>query len=418
MKRLLPIALAAASSRAVPPLVIGLFFLLYIGIAFFTDETLVTLIAFTGRSFILATLLALIPLNYGLRILRETVSFVKIRRLMAGTAAEDSAELFDETVVLPAAHALPEVQDRLAAIGYRTRRTGTVLAAWRGVNMFPVRILFLAGAFCLFAGILISITTRTAHRQMVIEGEPFPTPEGIGGTVERITLAESSGSILSRTLTMDVAPSTSGSGKRSFGIYPPSLHAGYFVYPRYLGLALFLRFTAPDLPAGYETHCTLNCYPPGKEDSVAVPGSPYKIVFSIPEPAGDSDPYLSYMADKKTLRFKLLKGEQLLFTGSAPAGGDYLHDGYRLALPDVRRLVVTDFVGDYGVLFIWAAALIFPAAGLFWLPLRLFFPRRDMVFISGPGVTTASSRAEGGTRRHGGVFHEALDLLAARTGDD
>jgi len=415
MKRLLTAALKLGSSRAVPPLVISVFFLLYIGIAFFTDETLITLMAFTGKSFILAALLALIPLNYGLRILQETVRHLRIRRVISGKGADYPAELFDETVELPAAAALPELQDRLAAMGYKTRLTENSLTAWRGANSFPVRILFLAGALCLFAGILISITTRTAQRQMVVEGEQFPTPQGDGGTVERIVLAESSGSILSRTLTMELAPSTSGSGRRSFGIYPPSLYRGYFVYPRYLGLALFLRFSAPDLPAGYETSYTLNCYPPGKEDSVTVPGSPYKIVFSIPEPAAGSDRYQSYMMDKKILQFKLLKGQELLFTGSAAAGGEFVQGGYRLALPDIRRLVVTDFIGDYGLPFIWAAALFFLTAGSCWLPLRLFFPRREMVFTCEAGETRAGSRAEGGTRRHVGVFHESLDLIASKS---
>jgi len=176
-----------------------------------------------------------------------------------------------------------------------------------------------------------------------------------------------------------------------------------------------MRFSAPDLPAGYETSYTLNCYPPGKEDSVAIPGSSYRIIFSIPEPAPGSDRYQSYMENKKILQFKLLKGEDLLFTGSAPAGGEFARDGYRLALPDVRRLVVTDFIGDYGLLCIWGAALFFLVAGCFWLPLRMFFPRREMVFIFESGVTWAGSRAEGGTRRHAGVFHESLDLIAARS---
>ena len=157
-------------------------------------------------------------------------------------------------------------------------------------------------------------------------------------------------------------------------MYPPSLYGGSFVYPRYLGLALLLRFSAPDMPTVYETHSFLNSYPPGKEDSVTIPGSPYRIVFSIPEPDAGSDRYISYMTGSVTLQFKLLKGKEVLFTGSAPAGGEFVRDGYRLALPDVRRMVVTDFIGDYGVLFIWAAALFFVAAGCLWLPVRVSSP--------------------------------------------
>jgi hypothetical protein len=91
-----------------------------------------------------------------------------------------------------------------------------------------------------------------------------------------------------------------------------------------------------------------------------------------------------------------------------------VRDGYRLAIPDIRRLVVTDYISDYGVFFIWVAALLFVAAGGLWLPIRLFFPRREMLFRYEPNVISACSRAEGGARLHAGVFHEALDLVAAR----
>jgi len=236
MKRLLQTLLAAGSSRAMPPVVIGLFFLLYIGIAFFTDETLITLMAFTRTSIILAALLALIPLNSLLRLLQETGRHLKIRRVLHGKNADSMAELFDETVTLPlptgsasrspipeamavpAALSFAELEGRLVAEGYKTSRSENTLAAWRGASIFPARILFLVGTLCLFAGILISITTRTSQRQMVIEGEQLPTPEGTGGVVERITLANASGSILSRTLTMAIAPSNPGQGKRSFGL--------------------------------------------------------------------------------------------------------------------------------------------------------------------------------------------------------
>ena len=414
MKRLLHAIVTAVSSRALAPLVIGFFFLLYIGIAFFTDETLITLMAFTRTSRILAGILALIPLNYAFRIVRETGWHIKTRRVLTGKAADDMPELFDEAVVLPVPPPVPELRSRLAAQGYKTGCSENTLAAWRGASIFPARILFLAGTFCLFTGILISTSTRASVRQMVIEGEPLPMPEGIGGRVERITLANSSGSILSRTLDMEVASSSSGYGKRKFGLYPPSLYGGSFVYPRYLGLALLLRFSAPDLPAGYEKHSFLNCYPPGKEASEEIPGSPYRIVFSIPEPDAGSDRYISYMTGNVTLQFKLFKGKDFLFSGSAPGGGEFVRDGFRLAFPDIRRLVVTDYIGDYGVLFIWAAVLFFVVAGCIWLPIRSFFPRREMLFRYGPDVTRACSRAEGRARRHAGVFHEALDLVDAR----
>lgn len=431
MKRLLQTLLATGSSRAMPPVVIGLFFLIYIGIAFFTDETLITLMTFTRTSIFLAALLALIPLNSLLRLLKESGRHLKICRVLQGKNADAMAELFDETVTLPmpttlefrsplpeaeavpASHPFAELEVRLAAEGYKTRRSENALAAWRGASIFPARILFLAGTLCLFAGILISTTTRSSQRQMVIEGEHLPSPDGTGGVVERIILANSSGSILSRNLTMEIAPSNSGKGKRSFGLYPPALYGGSFVYPRYLGLAVVLRFSAPDMPVAYETHSVLNCYPPGKEDSVVIPGSPYKIVFSIPQPDSGVDRYISYMTGSFTFRFKLLKGKDLLFEGSTPGNAEFVRDGYRLALPDIRRMVVTDYIADYGVLMIWIAALLFTAAACLWLPIRAFIPRREMLFRYEPDAIKACSRAEGGGRRHAGVFHEALDLVAA-----
>jgi len=410
MKRLLRLILTVGSSRAVTPAVIGIFFLLYIVIAFFTDETLITLMAFTRRTAILAVLLALIPLNRGFRLLHETMAFLKKRGALSGKTKECLAEMFDEVVAIPVTAAVADLEKHFAAVGYKTRRLENALAAWRGVSGFPVRLFFLAGSFCLFTGILMTTTSRSSQRQMVIEGAPFPTPDGSGGTVARISLANSSGSILSRTLAIELAPTGSESG-RTFGLYPPSRYDGAFVYPRYLGLALYLRFTAPDLPAGFQTQSSLNVYPPGKEDSVLIPGSAYRLVFSLEEPEGGRDRYISYTTGKVAFRFKLLKDKNLLFAGTVPGGGEFVRDGFRLAVPDVRRLVVTDFIDDDGVLFIWWAALLFCAAGVLWLPIRAFFPRREMLFRFDPSGTTACSFAEGGARKHAEVFHEMLDLI-------
>jgi hypothetical protein len=417
MKRLFRALFAAGSSRVVAPVIIGIFFLLYIAIAFFTDETLITLMAFTRKSLILAVLLALIPVNSACRLVRETIRFLGMHRAISGKAAEGVAEMCDEVVELPVSAAVPDLEERLASLGYKTLRSENALAAWKGVSGFPVRLLFLAGTFCLFTGILITTTSRSSLRQMVVEGEPFPTPDGSGGLVERIALTNATGPILSRNLSMEVAPAGSGSGKRTFGLYPPSRYAGAFVYPRYLGLVLYLRFAAPDMPAGYETRCTLNVYPPGKEENVPIPGSPYRVVFSIPEPESGNDRYASYMADTITFRFKLLKDKDVLYTGTVPGRGEFVRDGFRLSLPEVRRLVVTDFITDNGVLFIWWTALFFGAAAALWLPIRALFPRRVMLFRCDQGVTTACSFAEGGARKHAGVFHEMLDMIDAKRGE-
>jgi hypothetical protein len=158
-------------------------------------------------------------------------------------------------------------------------------------------------------------------------------------------------------------------------------------------------------------------FPPGKEENVVIPGSPYRVVFSIPEPDSGSERYGAYMSGNVTFRFKLLKDKDVLFTGTVPAGGEFARDGFRLALPDVRRLVVTDFIKDNGVLFIWWAGLFFCAAAALWLPVRAFFPRREMLFLFGQDGTVAGSSAEGRTRKHAGVFHEMLDMIDAKKGE-
>ncbi len=411
MKRLFRIVLMVGSSRVVPPLVVGFFFLLYIGVAFFTDETLVTLIAFTRKSIVLAAILALIPLNRALCLLRETYMHLELRRMLAGKTGDNGAEYFDEVVELPVSSSFPELENRISAMGYKIRRTENVLAVWRGISSYPVRMLIIAGTLCLFAGVLITTTSRTSNRYMVIEGNPFPTSEGTGSIVERISLSKSTGFILLRSLIMEVASSGSWGGKKSFEIYPPSMFGGAFVYPRYLGFDLRLQFSAPDMPDGYEAHHSLNVYPPGKEDNEVIPGSPYRIVFSTPEPDAGSDRYITYMTGKVPLNFKLMKGNEVVLTGSTPGEGEFVRDGYRLAFPNIRRLVVTDFIRDYGVLCLWAAGLLFAAAAIIWVPIRLLFPRREMMFRYAPDAVWAYSRSEGGARRHAGVFHEALDLI-------
>lgn len=402
---------AAASSRLLPPLVLGFFLLIYIGIAFVTDETLIALMEFTRTSLVLALVLALLPLNYALRLVREARGYLKRRRLLRGEGSEEPQGVFHETVELPAHSALEPIQGRLAALGYRTRLAGGCLAAWRGLSLFPARMLYLAGAFCLFAGILISLTGRSSSRSPIIEGVRMPGSSGEGALVEAIEYANAPGPILSKSLTLRVAGAGPGGASKSYGIYPPALYQGAFVYPRYLGIGLHVRFAAPDLPAGYETHSVLAIYPPGKEAAALVPDSPYQIVFSLAQPEDGSDPF---MTGKMVVQFKLLKGTEVVLNGSVPGGGEFARDGYYLAVPETRRLVMTDFIRDYGVLLIWGASLLFLAALLLWLPLRIFWPRREMLFTPRTDRFLACSRAEGGERRHRGVFHETLDLLETK----
>ena len=411
MKRLLNAIWTVLSSRTLPPLVCGVFLLTYIGIAFGTDDTLIALMAFTRTSSVLVVLLALIPLNSLCRMLLETYRHHKRRRAVNCKEVETPYGLFDESVTVPALPTFAELEERLNSEGYRCRRTERTLAAWRGISLFPARMIFLAAVFCLFAGILISLTTRSSRRMNVIEGEPLPTAKGGGGLVERISLMKSSGAILDKDLIVEVAQSDAGDGRKIFGLYPPSLYRGYFVYPRYLWIASVIRFSAPDIQPAYEKQSALNIHPPGKEDRLEIPGSPYQIFISLVKPDDGSDPY---MTGRITFLFKILKGKNLLFTGSVPTGGEFVQDGYRLAIPDSRRMVKTDFIQDYGVLLIWTAAILFICSGCVWLPVAVFLPRREMVFVREHDVINAFSRTEGRRRIHAGVFHEALDLLEAR----
>jgi hypothetical protein len=412
MRGLLAALRTALVARAVTPLIVGFFLILYIGTAFVTDEALTTLIEFTRRSVVLAAVFAFVPLSLLARLVRETAVMVQRRRLAAQGEGDVPPGTYDEIVSITRAGSLDGVRDRLAAAGYTTRRTGTSLAAWRGVSLFPARVLLLAGGSCLFAGILLSLTSRGVQREAVIEGEPFPLSMG-GGRVERIDLRESSGPILERSLAIEVASEGAGGGRRSFGLYPPGRYHGYFVYPRYLGIAPQIRFSAPDFPTGFETHFILMIYPPGKEDSAVIPGTAYRIVFSMAAPEPGNDPFVT---GRITLRFRIMRGEELLHAGKVPVGGEYVRDGYRLSFPDFRRIVATDFIRDQGVPLVWGGAVLLAAALLYWVVVRPFFPRREMLFVRRGGEVRVCSRAEGRVRSHAGVFHEALDALEPRGG--
>jgi hypothetical protein len=406
VRRMLAALWAALSSRALAPLVIGFFLLLYIGIAFFTEETLTVLIAFTGKNLLLAAVLSLLPLNFACRIAVEVRHYLKARRALSGSAGLDP-ELYDEVVELASPPVLAELETRLAAAGYRTKKGAATLAAWRGLSLSPARIVLLAGIFSLFAGIFVSLETRTVQRQAVIEGSPFPTPSGTAGVVERIIFKVAGGPILAKELVMEVAQQ--GEGVKKFGVYPPTIYQGAFAYPRYLGIALDYRFTAPDLPGGYQGSGVFPIYPPGKEKMLVIPDSPYKIALSLARPEDRTDPY---MTGRMVFLFKVLKGKDVLTAGSAPKGGQFAKDGVGMAVLDARRMVITDFVVDYGVLLIWGAGFLLLLAAALWLPVRLCFPRREMLFSLAGDRPRAGSHAEGRARRHAGAFHEVLDFLA------
>jgi len=399
------------SAKGLTPVVIGVFLMLYIGIAFTTEDALMALIALAGSNIMLIALFALIPVNRCAYLIEEVRRHLARRKLLRGKMQGVVDPLFDETVKLEAGEAdFSAVSRRLAASGYHVAIAEDTLAVWRGVSTIMVRTLFLAAGALLFSGVLISLSSRENFRGTVIEGVRLPNPAGgeSGGIVNRILLTEVKGLFLAKSLSMEIAPAQPGDLPRVFGLYPPARNNGLFVYPRYLGVGLNYRFIAPDLPVGYEAHSFLSIYPPGKEASEEIPGSPYRIVFSLAPSDDGSDPYET---GRMTFLFKLLKGKDVVLTGKAPTGGDFSQGGYGLSFPDSRRLVITDFIHDPGVFLIWVSMMLFVVSVVFWLPIRIFSPRREMLFTRSGGECRAWCRAEGKRRMHTGVFHEALDVL-------
>lgn len=409
MKSMLRTALDVLASRLIVPLVMGIFLLVYIGIAFITEDALIALMELTRRNALLIFLLALLPISSIARIITATHVFLRRRRASVGEITDVDPGLFNESVELNDAGSFDEVSAALCALGYKTRHAGDYLAAWRGVSLFPAHLLLRIATCCIFVGIFTSFVTRTSYREPVVEGTPIPGPLRNGGVVERIRLEKSAGPILSKHLIMEVAPSGQRDARAAYGIYPPGVCQGSFVYPRYLGVALFVKLSVSDLQGGFEKHAILNLYPAGKEASVEIPGSAYRLVLSLAEPDDGSDPYVT---GRMIFNVKLLKGSNIVFSGNIPGGGELAKDGYRIALPDFRRMVITDFIQDYGVYLVWLASILYFVAILYWLPIRLFFPRREILLVRRDArLLQAFSRAEGKELTHGGVFNNVLDLL-------
>jgi hypothetical protein len=403
MKAFRPTVLRVAVSPLLTPCVLGIFLLLYVATVFFgSGEPLASLVDLTGRSTLLLALLSLVPLNLAARLVAATLACYRRGRALSGEPEPDVAGLFEEMVPLPPGTDFTAQSARLQAMGYRTRVTAHFLSARRGLGLFPARFLLILGGCLLFLGILLSLSGRVSQREPVVEGEPLPHSNDL---VQQIVLREEPGLFLARSLEIVVAGE--GGGMKSFGLYPPSKHRGRFLYPRYLGVAPLIRFSAPDLPRPFEQYVMLGVYPPGREDSVEIPGSPYRLFFQLaPEQGGDP-----YRSGNFVLQFRLLNQEAQILTGSVRVGGAASEKGYQLALPEARRMVVTDFVYDPGVPLIWGAGIALLLSLAWWLPVRLFFPRQEMLFRHDGDVVTACSRAEGRGRGHAGRFHELLDLM-------
>jgi len=394
------------ASRRITPVILAVFMAIYIAAAFAGDEALTTLIALTQRNVFLICLLLCVPLNIAARLLSEARKWDGRRRALHGRA-EVRPGMFEEEAAVSGGD-LAAAADRLGVSGYRLRRGEGMIGAFRGYSVFPARMLFLCGVFLLSLGIFLSLSLRKVTREAVIEGEPLPSFLREGGRVEAIELRELRGApLLARDLTIRVALDGAAGAVKRFGLYPPGRIDGFFLYPRYLGVAPLVQFSAPDLPQVADYYL-LTLYPPGREDSALVAGTPYKISFRLAETPAGGDPYITGAFN---FGFRIEKAGQIMAQGTLPAGGTFSGNGLTLALPDVRRIVSTDFVRDPGVPLLWLALSLLPLSLITYLPVRLLNPRREILLMRKADHVVAYSRSEGGRERHAGVFHEILDML-------
>lgn len=389
MKRILVKALVLVSHRLLPPVVCGLFLLLYIGTAFFTDDALVTLVQLTGYAPPALGLLVLVAVNALLRI---------------------GADKYGQASALAVAGKLDTVETAriLGAEGYRVTVREGFVDARRGVSLFIPRLLWRLTVFLLFVGVALSLSSRRSLRLPVIEGEQLQIPDAAPRSVERITLETVPGHpFLQRRLTISLL--TPDGGRDVYGIYPPRLLGSAYLYPRYLALAPLLQISLPDSVTSSADYRMIKIYPPGREDEVVV-SDEYRLKLVIPQRGDSADPF---QTARFNLHVRLLKGDQLFAEGDLPFGGSFEANGFSVALLDARRYVVTDFVRDYGVPCIWSAFVLLLAAVTLYLPLRYIWPRREMLFSAdGEGGVSATCYSEGRNRGHDELFHDLLDRIS------
>lgn len=407
MKRITVLLVSLVSHRLLMPLILALFLLCYIAVAFFTDEALVTMVQLVGHNAVSLGLLALLAVNALSRLFLDLLNYRLHRSVFAGLAPAVADPLCRESLVVTGELDNVELARILSAEGYRVTGRKGFVAARRGVGLLLPRLLWRLALGLLFAGVAVSLSSRRSLRMPVIEGETLQVDGTRPYSVGRIVLEDVTGHwFLQRRLEMTL---TGVDGRRyRYGIYPPGLVDGNFLYPRYLALAPLLRFTLPGVRETFEGYRLVMLYPPGREDNVELSAG-YGAQLSMIQREGMPDPFVSGRFD---LHVKLQRGGQLVAEGDAPFGGHFAADGFAVSLLDARRYVVTDMVRDYGVPCIWAAFLLVLLAIMVYLPLRCFWPRREMLFAVNPdGAVSACCAAEGRRRGHEALFHDLLDRV-------
>lgn len=423
MKLILRALISLLSHRLLLPVVCGLFLLLYIGIAFFTDEALVTLVQLIGHNPLALGLLALVATNQGVLMVIDIRNSRSAGKFASGQLSSGVDGICQVSITVTGRLDASEATRILRAEGYRVTMGEGFVAARRGLSLLCPRLLWRFSVCLLFAGVGLSLSLRQSERLPVIEGELLELPGTAPRSVERIELEDAPKHwFLQRKLAITMA--APGGGRDNYGIYPPGLFGSRFLYPRYLAVAPELRIAEPGIGVS-EGFQLIMLYPPGREDTVTLSGD-YRLKLAIPPREGMTDPFVSGRFD---LLVKVLKGDQLLFEGSVPFGGRFEAGGFAVELLDSRRYVVTDFVRDYGVPFIWMACLAALLAVTIYLPIRLFGPYRFMVFAvaADSAQVVAGCNSEGGRRKNEALFYDLLDNICrnrliiadmAKTGDN
>jgi len=394
--------------RLLIPGVLALFLLLYIGIAFFTDEALAAMLPMVGRNPLAIGLLALSALNALCLMGADLQSYRPVRRRSTGqpSAADDRSGR--ESLAVSGQLDTTETVRILTSEGYRVSAESDSIVARRGWSLLVSRLLLHLALVLLFSGVLLSLTTRRSLRLPVIEGEALQAADMAPRTVERIHFEEAPGSWFLQHRLAIVVSGVDGQ-KKSYGIYPPGRIDGRFLYPRYLAIAPLLRISAPGPGGESEGFRLIMLYPPGREDEIPLEGG-YRLKLVIPPQEGLPDPVVAGRFD---LHVRVFRGDLLLGEGDLPFGGRMEAGGVSVALLDARRFVVTDLVRDNGVICIWGALLAALLSVVIYLPVRCVWPRREMVFsATGQGGVRACSFAEGKKRRHESLFHDLLDKMS------
>jgi hypothetical protein len=406
MKALLRKAAGFMASTGLIPVVLILILCLYVGISFYTDEALVTLMAFAKQSGIALLLMIIFPVNFICRVLVELKRHRSRQRCMRGAAGTSAEGLFEESINVPAGTAEKDPRQFLENSGFRVTAAEGILAARKGISLLPSRILLVTATALLLTGVAASLAFRSSQRVRLIEGEPLPL--GMEGeVVERIRLlTTANGLLLAQRLLIDVA--VPGQSPKIFDIYPPSRSHGRFVYPRYLAVGVAAEVRAPGLAPGQISRHVLQIYPPGREEQADIPGTPFRMHVRLLQTEGEDQ----FSSGRFRFFVRLSALDNDVISGEMLPGGILSAQGTSISFPDVRRIALTDMITDPGVIPIWLAGVLFIGGILLWLPVRIISPRCEILVSREGAAVRAHLYTEGNKREHLGVFNEVLDMIA------